>query len=217
MNIDIITTEKTIEVRAPYSADFVARCRELRGKWNAFDKTWVFPSALKDEVLEALNEHYGYVADTHQERITLLVTVHENLSADKAPVKFGPYELAGARGRDSGARTSQNVALLSGSINSGGSVKNWESRVSKGAKFKIWDVPISIAERLRKIAIAETFVTYQRVDDVIREAPTGIAFWEIDAKAPDGLPEGCVRRFGAGATYWWSRGTTKQTFTVEEV
>lgn len=218
MQIKITSTEEQIAVVTPYSVDFVARCRDLGGKWDAANKAWKFPVALKDDVLEALNDCYGYVADARQERITLKVTVHCEQTEGKGPVKFGPYELAHARGRDSGARPGLNVALISGTIGSGGSVKNWVSWVKAGAVFKLVDVPLSVAERLREIAIAETYTAYERVDEVERAIPDGKAVWQIE---DDGIPAGLVRRASkaaaGGECYRWFRTVEKPVFVVEEV
>lgn len=218
MNINITRTAETISVQSPYSADFVKRCRQLNGKFNAPgkpDKSWTLSISLEAEVLAALHDCYGYVADAEQERITLKVTVHETQIANCAPVKFGPYELAKAWGRDSSAKPGQNVALISGSIRSGGSRKNWDSRVIAGAVFKLLDVPLSVADWLREIACSETFVDgYERVGDEEYPIPTGIPYWQIK----EGRPEGCAAQMtDDGQRYFWQRPVRKQVFTVEEV
>jgi len=221
MQIKITQSESHISVVSPYSAEYVSRARDLGGKWDAGSKAWRFPLALKDDVLKILDDCYGYVADRSQERVTLKITVHCGLSEGKGPVKIGPYELANARGRDSGARPGPNVALLSGSINSGGSVKNWQSHVFAGAVFKITDVPLSVAERLREIAVAAKHIEYDAVDAIERTAPAGQHYWSDGFD--DGLPEGLRRRPMSkkgpnGETlYRWMRPVERADFTVEEV
>ena len=77
---------------------------------------------------------------------TLIVEVRlvakEDLDERCAPVTAGGRRIAGANGRDSGARTCEGVSLVSGRIGSGGSRANWHTTVSKGATFEVHDAPI---------------------------------------------------------------------------
>lgn len=227
MQIQIETNETLIVVVTPYNSGFVGRCRQLNGKWDATRKRWSFPIALKPDVLKALERHYGYVADTDQKRMTVTVTVNDELSEGCDSVKFGPYELARAWGRDSGAKPGNDVALIEGRIGSGGSRKNWTAYVDAGAVFKITDVPESVVARLRKIADDKTFVEFVDADDVIRETVPYTA--EKDAyyagqnyrhcPDDDGMPEGLHRhQIGGlnGKTYRWRKAVQRPIYTVKE-
>lgn len=222
MDITLTDIDGKIAVQSPYDAAYVRHARDLGGKWDASRRAWLFSAALRDDVLRALKVCYGYVpAEAGERRVTIQVTVHQSLSESQGPVAFGPYNLANARGRDSGARPGPNVALVSGSIGSSGSRKNWTSTVRKGAVFKIVDVAASVVDELHKIADRETFTRYDRVDDMDRDmVPTRIGESEhtwMQPRTDDGMPEGLVRRRGDGDKYHWARPVELKTFTVEEV
>ena len=55
----------------------------------------------------------------------------------KFAVVFMNTKVAVAFGRDSGAKVGYDARLISGSINSGGSMKNWYCSVSEGSVFEL--------------------------------------------------------------------------------
>lgn len=53
--------------------------------------------------------------------------------------------------RDSGARTGEDVALLEGNIDSGGSRNYWKSIVEEGSKFKVLNLIPALVKYFEKI------------------------------------------------------------------
>ena len=142
----------TITVTSPYAADYVSRARALGGRWDRTAGGWVFDEAAEPAVRQALRECYGTDGGTDavpEASVTLYVYVPEALSAARGPVVLdGPITLARAFGRDSGAKLGDGVAHLAGpKPTSGGSVKNWDTRVPAGGLYAVYQVPRGLAER----------------------------------------------------------------------
>ncbi len=122
---DAITT-----LKAPYNTILVARCKELGGRWDADNKVWVFSDTVQDEVDE-LDAKYN------SELITIEIQAVFDLSAYQGPITAGGFTLVRAFGRDSGAVLGDGVALIEGSISSGGSAKNWVTKATYGSVFRL--------------------------------------------------------------------------------
>lgn len=113
-----------------YNSKLVAKCRAMGGRWDAESDCWVFSELVEDKV-EELDDIYN--SDLVAVEITALDDIYEG----KAPVTFCGYTIARAYGRDSGAKLGDGVSHISGSIYSGGSMKNWKSGVKEGSVFRL--------------------------------------------------------------------------------
>jgi hypothetical protein len=113
-----------------YNSILVKECKKLAGKWDADEKAWVFDSFVEDEV-EDLDILFN------GEEVTVILTATDDCYMDAAPIDFCGYRIATAFGRDSGAKLAEGIVQLSGTIKSGGSSKNWVTRISEGSTFKI--------------------------------------------------------------------------------
>lgn len=143
--------EGTIAVTSPFDAAFVGRARALGGTWDRERGAWIFDASAEEPVRVALREVYGTdgsEADGGAEATTLYVYAPRRVWADRAPLRIGTITLARAFGRDSGARLGGGVAHLAGPApKSGGSVKNWDTRVEEGCLLAVYNVPRAEAER----------------------------------------------------------------------
>lgn len=134
-----IITEEKIFVVTPFDSDLPRRFRNLKGRWES--PAWEFkndPDILKG-IQGILLDVFGW--DGTGPTRTVKIRTTETHRRRGLPVTLAGFALAEARGRDSGARTGQEVTLLSGRIGSGGSVKNWESVVYADTEFKIEGFP----------------------------------------------------------------------------
>lgn len=113
-----------------YNYWLVDQCRKLGGKWDADEKIWVFPSLVEDKV-EELDDRYN--ADI----VDIEITAKNVEGSYCKPLYFCGYEIARAFGRDSGAKTNENVSLISGHVGSSGSRKNWYTYISEGSKIRL--------------------------------------------------------------------------------
>jgi hypothetical protein len=84
------------------------------------------------------------VSDLVTARVTITTTWYE----DRAGLFAGGRLVARAFDRDSGARLGDGVIILRGNATSGGSRKNWETRIQGGSIFEIRDLPRGMAGRL---------------------------------------------------------------------
>ena len=55
--------------------------------------------------------------------------------------------IATAYSRDSGAKLGADVALIKGSICSGGSVKNWNTEIDRDTVINLYNVPVTMYEK----------------------------------------------------------------------
>jgi hypothetical protein len=82
---------------------------------------------------------YGTTGEEPYENVDLVIYNFSDSVRGGAVELFG-RTIAKARGRDSGAKLGDGIILLNGSVDSGGSVKNWTTDVDEAA-FIIKDFP----------------------------------------------------------------------------
>lgn len=131
-----------IKVTTPYNANFVNKCRNLRGKFQ--EGAWWFDDSILDYVRNAMIEYFGTTGEASYETCTLLIKDFSKCS-DKSPVVLFGHTIARALGRDSGARLGDDIIFISGTYTSGGSVKNWCTEV-EDATFEIHEFPVPSLE-----------------------------------------------------------------------
>jgi hypothetical protein len=138
--VELTNNNKTIKYTSPYDVRVAKACRNLGGKWNG--NAWEFNS--DEDTLQALKKitlkTFGFSLDSPKG--VAYVTISEDVSAAKEPYVVGGMILSQAKGRDTGAKTGTGVQLLEGDINSGGSFKNWESKIAAHSRFKIHQFPL---------------------------------------------------------------------------
>lgn len=134
------TENGTIAVYTPYDKKFVRAIKRIgSAKWNG--SAWILPEDYIDDARSIMKDIYGCDDQSVGETVDCEIEFLENYHEDKGAVVLFGKTLARAWGRDSGAKVGDDVILVEGSINSGGSVKNWDSRVFKGAKFIVKNIP----------------------------------------------------------------------------
>ncbi|PJJ97046.1 hypothetical protein CO615_10475 [Lysobacteraceae bacterium NML75-0749] len=147
MSITVTTEGGLVRVIAPYSAAFVEKAKRIGGKWKA--KTWVFDTRDEQRVRKLCIEIYGEDGSPTVDRVTLRVTFDARHCVTHGSISIGGRDVARAFGRDSGAKLGDGVVIIEGGFSSGGSVKNWQTTVSKsGATVLIRDMPTEMANRI---------------------------------------------------------------------
>ncbi len=129
------------KVWADYNAQFVNAARKLAGKWNATSKSWDFDERNAELVRPVLFDFYGTDGESTPDTVSVKICFEEDFSKLTEPVTVCGRVIARAFGRDSGARLGDGIVMVSGSIDSGGSVKNWRTEISAGSVFIIHDFP----------------------------------------------------------------------------
>ena len=122
-----------------YNIHLVKACKNLGGRWDAEAKAWAFPHFVENEV-----DELDYIYNSQKVVVTL--TASDSCSDLCSPISFCGYTIATAWGRDTGAKLADNVSLLKGDARSGGSMKNWTTRLIEGSIVKI-EVPILVLEK----------------------------------------------------------------------
>ncbi len=129
-----------VKVTSPYNANFVAKCRNFRGTFKKAEGAWYFDDSILDYVREAMIEFYGTTGEEDYATCILLITGFNSTEMHGAVTLFG-RTIAKAWGRDSGARLGDDIVFISGSYDSGGSVKNWCTSINN-ATFEIHNFPL---------------------------------------------------------------------------
>lgn len=140
--IQLTIVDDKVKVVTPYNDEFVQKCRNLRGTFKA--GAWWFDDSIVDYVREAMIQFFGTTGEVPFETCTLLVKGFSDYVQHKPVILFG-RTIARAFGRDSGARLGDDIVFISGSYDSGGSVKNWRTNVSD-ATFEIHNFPVPSLE-----------------------------------------------------------------------
>ena len=148
-DISITSKDGRLAVEAPYHPDFIAQARALGGRWDRdWDRDsqrWNFDAREEEPVRGLCRAVYG-TDGTQTDLVEVRARFPGGLTAERAPIYLLGREAVSATGRDSGARLGEGVVLEEGSAGSGGSVKYWQTRLSKGAVLRLHDVPRSLVD-----------------------------------------------------------------------
>lgn len=132
-------------VRSPYNTHFIEMAELAGGRYQGGD--WVFDARDEQRVREICMDAYGndgIRADT----CTVRVEFDRDDDAHADSIQLAGRPIAKASGRDSGATLSPGVVILEGGFTSGGSSKNWTTRVKdKKTVVLIRDFPREKAQR----------------------------------------------------------------------
>lgn len=137
--VEIEEVDGKLKVSSPYSPDLPKLARNLGGKWSG--AAWVFDSRLKEDVAKVYRSVYGEWPGDEQDYVTVRATALIDTYEDKGGIFLFGRCLARAYGRDSGARLGEGVILREGRFTSGGSMKNWITKVLAGTVVEVMDVP----------------------------------------------------------------------------
>jgi hypothetical protein len=145
MSFKIIEANGKAQIVSPYNPEFVDKIKKLGGRWDSAAKVWTVDPRNVEVVRQAMREVYGQ-DDRPADLVSVKVTMLSSKSEGRGPVVMLGRTIASAWGRDSGARIGEGVVFVEGGADSGGSVKNWETVVTKGSVIIIHDVPRALAE-----------------------------------------------------------------------
>lgn len=147
--INVIINNGKIKVASPYNKFFVLQARNLGGRWKSAEKVWEFDVRDEERVRDLCREVYGNDGQT-TDTVTLRVKWAEGMSEYQGPLCVAGRPVARAWGRDSGAKLCEGIVLLKGKFDSGGSLKNWDTRVVSegGVELLVRDFPRAKAEEL---------------------------------------------------------------------
>ena len=141
---------KIANVYTPYNPEFVKKIKGIGGaKWNGSEKCWAVPEIAIEAVRKIMVDVYGYSDVKENETLSLKLIFNEEVSSFCSDVVLFGKIISHASGRDSGARVGDDVAFISGGARSGGSVKNWYSRVENGSVVVLSNVNKNIYENFQ--------------------------------------------------------------------
>lgn len=166
--MQIKTENGVAKVITPYNADFVARIKNIGGRrWNGSEGCWEVPETEVNTVRSFMMDVFGETdMATDDEKVTVKVTFNDMESKRRESIVLFGKTIARAWGRDSGAKVGEDVTLLSGSVTSGGSVKNWTTVVREGTVLKVRNVPRKALEMDTDLDVTVEVMESAEVDRV---------------------------------------------------
>jgi hypothetical protein len=140
--IKMIISEKTVSTISYYNEVFVSKARKLKGTWA--NNMWNFDKAVMSHVEKAMLHCYG-VTGLEPYEVCILAVNNFSDYGNQCGVELFGRPIAKAFGRDTGAKISEDIFFIDGNATSGGSMKNWTTRVS--GDFEIHNFPIAALQR----------------------------------------------------------------------
>lgn len=175
MDISITVKDEIVNIYVPYNKEFISEIKNIgSAKWNSDEKCWTVPEEYIDNVREMMVHIYGYSDISKNETVKVTVKFLEGVAETKDSVKIFGKDVSKATSRDSGARVGENVVLVSGKIESGGSRVYWEPQVEEGTIFSLSKVNKNVFDKEKnnppyKIEILDVKDEVERKSELIAE------------------------------------------------
>ena len=158
IRVTIKKDDKMIFVKSPYEPSLPSRARQIGGDWDSDGMQWCFDVRDESKAHELYHDIYGEFGETSLQIADVRIKYCDlnTTYAKKSGIYIGGRCIARARGRDSGARIGEGVALVGCRASSGGSRINWttslimENTNEDDAYIEIKDVPLEKAEYLKE-------------------------------------------------------------------
>lgn len=143
MSIKIDIIDDRAMITSPYNADFVSAIKQIGGaRWDRARRVWSIPADTVEQAREVMRRVYGEDDRPNaQPNVSVRLTFGERVYRTQEPIMIYGKTVASAYGRDSGARVGDDVAFVTGSPESGGSVKNWATIIPEGCIAVLHNVP----------------------------------------------------------------------------
>ena len=133
-------------VYTPYNAEFVKRVKLIGGRWDGAKKCWKVSEANIPDVRDAMRAIYGRDDQPVSETVDVELVFEAEVYECRGPVTILGRTIAAAQGRDTGARPGDGVAFSAGAPLSGGSMRNWTTRVPAGCVVKLRELPKAVLD-----------------------------------------------------------------------
>lgn len=131
-----------IAVYTPFDKGFIREIKTIgSARWDSIEKCWTVPDDYINSVREMMMDVYGRDDQDPGETVDCEIEFLETYSEQRDAVTFCGKTIARAWGRDSGAKIGDDVVFVYGKIDSGGSVKYWETKVYSGSEFIVKNIP----------------------------------------------------------------------------
>lgn len=145
--VTVLVTEGACCVWSPYNEDFVPRAKLLAGHFRG--GRWEFPESQTERVRALCLEIYGTDGSTPIPTVTVRLKLQDRDRWEAGTeVTLCGRRVAKVLGRDGVAILSDNVVVLKGGFDSGGSRKNPRICVQEGTVIELLEVPQPAAERV---------------------------------------------------------------------
>lgn len=162
MKLEIVSRDGYAYVITPRNEEFVKRIKQVASaRWDPLKRAWRIDPQYVNAARQIMADIFGE-SDVPAEgkRYDIRLTFSKEVSEVRSGVYFFGRCVAYAGSRDGGARPGDGVCYLKGECASGGSAKNWESRVREGAVVMLYNVPESLLDKEER----QKGVTYEFIE-----------------------------------------------------
>ena len=143
----VIKESGKVKVKSEYNKKFVAKARELQGKWEP--PFWTFPEENEELVRDALLEAYGEDGRYHE---TMIIDLHLDEFSYGDELKIGSIVLAKRFGRDSKVFMNERAAVIAGGFCSSGGSRNRPAVTHEdGTIVRVKDLPVSLFDQIKDL------------------------------------------------------------------
>lgn len=150
MSVSIKKNETRLTVVSPYNPSFVRWAKTRKGQFDRAQNAWVFDVRDEEDVRKRCIDIYGTDGDAPVDMVDVRIRLitEESKKARCEAIYVAGRQVARAWGKSTGAKLGDGCILVSGRIDSGGSVSNWETIISKGTVLELRDLPASKVESI---------------------------------------------------------------------
>lgn len=116
-NVKLTRENGAIKVSSPYDARFVAKVKEIGGKWDGTARTWNVTDEVEEQLKGLLTSFYGYTENSSD-----LIKIKYNASdfEEDDSIQIDTIKTVTRGSRDGGVSFHSNTIVLSGGFPSGG-------------------------------------------------------------------------------------------------
>lgn len=144
--IEITTHADKTQILCPYSSHFVAKIKQLGGKWDK--PYWAIAPSEEPQARALLRQCFG-TDGTPEPTVTLLVSLDHTDAEHHDSFFVGPIEVLRKFGRDSTPKLGTGCVVVEGQLLSqGGSRNNPAITYKSGTVIKISGFPAGVAQSM---------------------------------------------------------------------
>ena len=145
-SFSITIVDDRANIFTPFNSEFVKRVKLFGGRLNAAAKCWSVPASAVDPVRELMRGVYGRDDLDSGTLVTIKLTFNKTVCKTCDAITVFGKCVAAATGRDSGARVGVDVCFLTGTPDSGGSARYWETVIPSGSTVVLHNVSLSLVD-----------------------------------------------------------------------
>lgn len=141
----LVTVGQKVELVAPYHPALGPKAKRIGGRWDAFQRVWMFDPRDEERVRDLAREVYGTDGDDAVELVTLRYSVTSDDSRRGALWRYG-RRLVERRDRDGQVDLGPGVIVVEGAFPGSGGSRQYPAVGGPGTVLEVRDVPATLVD-----------------------------------------------------------------------